>query len=81
MQEVYIRCCFLPLSWISIIEVHHTEIIDGVKTQKIVIYYNCIGAIEIPEEVPIPDAEIKMQTRKGVEVTYMSSSPPVASTV
>lgn len=63
------------------IEVYHTEIIDGVKTQKIVIYYNCIGAIEIPEEIPIPEAEITMQTRKGVEVTYAPATTPTTVTV
>ena len=63
------------------IEVHHTEIIDGVKTQKIVIYYNCIGAIEIPEDIPIPEAEITMQTRKGVEVTYLPTSASEQPTV
>ncbi len=63
------------------IEVYHTEVIDGVKTQKIVIYYNCIGAIEIPEEIPIPEAEITMQTRKGVEVTYASATTPATVTV
>lgn len=63
------------------IEVYHTEIIDGVKTQKIVIYYICIGAIEIPEEIPIPEAEITMQTRKGVEVTYVPATMPTTVTV
>ena len=62
------------------IEVYHTEVIDGVKTQKIVIYYNCIGAIEIPEDIPIPEAEITMQTRKGVEVTYLPTSASDEST-
>ena len=55
------------------IEVHPTEKIDGVKTQKLVIYYNCIGSVEIPDEVPIPDADIRLETRKGVEMTYLSS--------
>ena len=63
------------------IEVHHTEKIDGVKTQKLVIYYNCIGSIEIPDEVPIPEADITMKTRKGVEVTYVpaATAAPIAS--
>lgn len=56
------------------IEVHHTEKIDGVKTQKLVIYYNCIGSIEIPDDVPIPEADITMKTRKGVEVTYLPAA-------
>ena len=55
------------------IEVHPTEKIDGVKTQKLVIYYNCIGSVEIPDEIPIPDADIRVETRKGVEMTYLSS--------
>lgn len=60
------------------IEVHHTEKIDGVKTQKLVIYYNCIGAIEIPDDVPIPEADITMKTRKGVEVTYLPATASAA---
>ena len=52
------------------IEVFQTEIVDGKRTQKIVIYYNCIGAISIPEDVSIPDAEITLNTRRGVQVSY-----------
>ena len=63
------------------IEVHHTEKIDGVKTQKLVIYYNCIGSIEIPDEVPIPEADITMKTRKGVEVTYVPAATPATTAV
>lgn len=63
------------------IEVHHTEKIDGVKTQKLVIYYNCIGSIEIPDDVPIPEADITMKTRKGVEVTYVPAATPATTAV
>lgn len=63
------------------IEVHHTEKIDGVKTQKLVIYYNCIGSIEIPDDVPIPEADITMRTRKGVEVTYVPAAIPATTAV
>ena len=52
------------------IEVHHAEIIDGVKTQKLVIHYNCIGSFEIPDEYPIALPEITIKTRKGVSVSY-----------
>ena len=52
------------------IEVYHAEKINGVKTQKIKIYYNCIGAIDIPEEMPIDTPTITLQTRKGVAVSY-----------
>ena len=63
------------------IEVHHTEKIDGVKTQKLVIYYNCIGAIQIPDDVPIPEPDITMKTRKGVEVTYLPATAPDTAAV
>ena len=63
------------------IEVHHTEKIDGVKTQKLVIYYNCIGAIQIPDDVPIPEPDITMKTRKGVEVIYLPATAPETAAV
>lgn len=52
------------------IEVHHAEKENGVRTQRIVIYYNCIGSIDIPDDLPLPLPEIKMETRKGVMVNY-----------
>lgn len=60
------------------IEVYHAEKIDGIKTQRVVIYYNCIGSIEIPEDLPIEQPEIKMQTRKGVMVSYQPAAVSVA---
>lgn len=63
------------------IEVHHTEKIDSVKTQKLVIYYNCIGSINIPDDVSIPEVDITMKTRKGVELTYVPDAAPAASAV
>ena len=56
------------------IEVHQAEDVSGGKRQKIVIHYNCIGAIEIPEETNIPQPEISMETRQGVMVTYDPAS-------
>ena len=58
------------------ITVHQTEVVDGKRTQRIDIHYRCIGAITIPEDVPIPDAELSLETRQGVEIAY--SSTPVA---
>ena len=58
------------------IEVHQTEIIEGKRTQRIDIHYRCIGAITIPEDVSIPDTEITLGTRQGVQIAY--SSTPVA---
>jgi hypothetical protein len=52
------------------IEVFHAEIIDGVKTQRLNIHFNCVGIIDIPAEAKIPEAEITVKTRKGVSVSY-----------
>jgi hypothetical protein len=50
------------------IEVHQAVKIDGIHRQRLTIHYNCVGAIEIPETLTLP--EIAMQTRKGVTVSY-----------
>lgn len=52
------------------IDVYHAEKQDGVTTQRVVIYYNCIGAFDVPERRKIPEADITMRTRKGVAVSY-----------
>lgn len=54
------------------IEVYHTEKIDGVHVQRLTIHYACVGSIEIPDELPLPQPEVLMQTRKGVAVSYSS---------
>ena len=55
------------------IDIHEPEMIAGSRKQRIVIYYNCIGAIDIPEEAAIPLPQISVNTRKGVTVTYEPS--------
>lgn len=52
------------------IEVFQAEKVNGVKTQRVKIHYNCIGAITIPKELPIPEADITVKTRQGVTVSY-----------
>lgn len=52
------------------IDVYHAEKRDGVTNQRIVIHYNCIGAFEVPDRKNIPEADIIMETRKGVAVSY-----------
>ena len=52
------------------IEVYHAEQENGVRTQKLNIYYNCVGSITIPAMVDIPDVEVTINTRKGVNVSY-----------
>lgn len=52
------------------IEVYHAEKQDGATNQCVVIYYNCIGAFEVPDRKNIPEADIIMETRKGVALSY-----------
>lgn len=59
------------------IDVYHAEKQDGVTNQRIVIHYNCIGAFEVPDRKKIPEADIIMETRKGVAVSYAPSQVAV----
>ena len=52
------------------IEVYHAEKQDSVTNQRVVIYYNCIGAFDVPDRRKIPEADIIMETRKGVALSY-----------
>ena len=52
------------------IEVYHAEKQDGVTNQRVVIYYNCIGAFDVPDRRKIPESDIIMETRKGVALSY-----------
>ena len=56
---------------IEYIEVYNAETVGGVKKQNIVIHYNCIGDISIPEKIPLKEPEITVPTRKGVTVNYL----------
>lgn len=46
-----------------------SELIDHIDVQRIVIHYNCIGAFDAPDSKKIPEANIIMETRKGVAVS------------
>ena len=52
------------------IEVYHAEKQDGITNQRVVIYYNCIGAFDVPDRRKIPEADIIIETRKGVALSY-----------
>lgn len=54
------------------IEVYHSVKTNGVQTQNITIHFNCIGSIEIPDEINLELPEISLNTRKGVAVSYTS---------
>jgi site-specific DNA recombinase len=52
------------------IEVFHSERIDGVNVQRLIIHYNCIGTIDIPEGTQIPKPKVLIPTRQGVATGY-----------
>ena len=52
------------------IEVYHAEKQDGITNQRVVIHYNCIGAFDVPDRRKIPEADMIMETRKGVALSY-----------
>jgi len=55
------------------IVVHHRQRIDGVDEQRVEIFYNCVGKIDIPDLTKIPQTEILIPTRKGVAISYSTS--------
>lgn len=52
------------------IDVYHIEKTSGLASQRITIYYNCIGAFEAPRWDNIPELDITLETRKGVALCY-----------
>lgn len=52
------------------IEVHQSEKVDGKTVQRLTIHYNCIGAIEIPDLDKLPENNVSVHTRQGVDVHY-----------
>ncbi|MDD2649341.1 MAG: DUF4368 domain-containing protein [Eubacteriales bacterium] len=58
------------------IEVFHAEKQEGVHVQRLTIHYNCVGTMEIPQDLPLADPKVLIQTRKGVALAY---EPAVAT--
>ena len=52
------------------IEVHRAEKINGEWVQKLTIYYNCVGALFIPDTPSMPVPDVTVNTRRGVYVSY-----------
>lgn len=52
------------------IEVHQSEKIDGKTVQQLTIHYNCIGNIEIPDLEKLPENNVSIHTRQGVDVHF-----------
>jgi hypothetical protein len=57
--------------FIDWIEVHQSVKVNGVYHQRIEIYYNCVGLIQLSSEAQkiAPEKEITLDTRKGVMLT------------
>ena len=55
---------------VEFVEVHHPEKVDGQKVQRLGIYFNCVGDIEIPNLKSLSAPEVELQTRKGVALSY-----------
>ena len=65
---------------IDYVEVYHAEKIDGVHVQKLIVHYNCIGSIEIPDcaEIAKPDVSIGITRGQGsIELHYASAEKAV----
>lgn len=52
------------------IEVFHAQRVDGVNVQRLIIHYNCIGTIDIPDLKRIPEIDVLIPTRQGVATGY-----------
>lgn len=51
------------------IEVYHAEKVGQVHVQKLIIHYNCIGTIDVPDIPCLAPQKVQIQTRKGVAVS------------
>ncbi|MPM35359.1 hypothetical protein SDC9_81950 [bioreactor metagenome] len=49
--------------------VYHAEKVGKVHAQKLIIHYNGIGAIDVPDIPCLAPQKIQIQTRKGVAVS------------
>jgi len=49
---------------------YHAERVNGEITQEVKIFYNCIGAFDVPDRESIPELEVLIETRKGVALSY-----------
>ena len=63
----YTRAKVLPPRMLNEL-IDHIEVHQG--EQHLVIHYNCVGAIFIPDVFPLPAPQVSVNTRKGVVVNY-----------
>lgn len=53
-----------------VIHIITAEKINGEWVQKLTIYYNCVGALFIPDTPSMPVPDVTVNTRRGVYVSY-----------
>ena len=59
--------------------VHHRVRVDGMDEQRIEIFYNCVGAVNLPDLKHVPQVEVSVPIRKGVTAHYTSSQKSAAA--
>lgn len=47
-----------------------SEKIDGKTVQRLTIHYTCVSVIDIPDLDKIPENNVSVYTRQGVDVHY-----------
>ena len=75
--QIFMGHCLLVIvhvppgtAFIIHIEVHQAEKINGEWVQKLTIYYNCVGALFIPDTPSMPVPDVTVNTRRSVYVSY-----------
>ena len=56
------------------IEVHQSERVDGVNQQRLTIHWNCVGVVEIPNLILLPNVNVTINTRQGVVTSYVPNT-------
>ncbi|MCL2746274.1 MAG: DUF4368 domain-containing protein [Coriobacteriia bacterium] len=59
--------------FINEIRIHHAQRKDGRITQKIDIYYNCVGMIPQGQESLSSRKVVEVETRRGVALCHVPS--------
>jgi DNA invertase Pin-like site-specific DNA recombinase len=57
-------------SLIERIDVYHAEKGAGKHEQKLIIHWACVGNIDLPKGLKLPEADVEIRTRQGVAVSY-----------
>ena len=78
IKKLSTRILHQMVDWIDI---HQAVKENGKWAQRIDIYYNYVGAVDVPVSSKIPEPHIKVATRKGVTVHYSPNTTPVLAGV